>query len=135
MIVNDSELWEVESTLHSTQAILEAPLPCSMGWIEISAYKLGAGGTPREYSGAIGRIPLQPSRKHEIVEEQDQFGVLSFYPSLIECGPVHLALALVLPPSDHSQQMVEFSCALYPQDDHGICILFVHTVVVCGDAA
>ena len=62
------------------------------------------------------------------MEERDQFGVLSFFLSLfllIGCGPVQMALARVLPPSDHSQVEVEFPRAPYPQDDHGICFLFV----------
>jgi len=36
-----------------------------------------------------------------------------------------MALAYVLPPSDHSQVEVEFPHAPYPQDDSGICFLFV----------
>jgi len=95
-----------------------------MGRIQICVYALGASGKPQECSGAGGRIPLQPSRKAAIVEERDQFGVLSFF-LLIGCGPVQMALAQVLPPSDHSQADVEFPHAPYPQDDHGICFLFV----------
>jgi hypothetical protein len=68
------------------------------------------------------------------VEERDQFGVLSFFLSLIGCGPVQMASARVLPPSDHSQVEVEFPRAPYLQDDHGISFLFVCLLFVCGDA-
>ena len=49
-----------------------------------------------------------------------------------------MALARVLPPSDHSQVEVEFPRAPYPQDDRGICFLFVCLFAfhfVCGYAA
>ena len=36
-----------------------------------------------------------------------------------------MPLARVLPPSDHSRVEVEFPRAPYPQDDRGICFLFV----------
>jgi hypothetical protein len=49
-----------------------------------------------------------------------------------------MALARVLPPSDHSQVEVEFPHAPYLQDDRGICFLFVYVfafLFVCGYAA
>jgi len=53
-------------------AIPEAPLPCSLGRIQICAYNLGASGRPREWSEACGRIPLQPSWEATIVDKMDQ---------------------------------------------------------------
>jgi len=49
--------------------------------------------------------------------------LFSFF--VIGSGPVQMALAWVLPPANHSQVEVEFPCTPYPQDDHGICFLFV----------
>jgi hypothetical protein len=109
-----------------------------MEWIQICAYQLGASRKPRECAEAGGRIALQPSIKAAVVVERDQFGVLSFFLSLfllIGCGPVQMASAWDLSASDHSQVEVEFPRVPYPQDDHGICFMFVCAFLECGDAA
>jgi hypothetical protein len=70
------------------------------------------------------------------VEARDHIGVRSLYSSLIGCGPVQMASAGVLPPSDHRQVEVEFSRVSYLQDDDGICFLFVVCPLVeCGVTA
>jgi len=86
---------------------------------------------PRECPAVGRRIPLQPSRKGTIVEERDQFGILSVFHSLIGCGPVEMASAWVIPLSDHSHVEVEFPNALYLQEDLGICFLFVCVSFPC----
>ena len=53
------------------------------------------------------------------------FFSLSFFHSLIGYSPVQMASAQVLPPSDYSPVEVQFPNAPYPQDDIGICFLFV----------
>jgi len=57
---------------------------------------------------------------------------------VIGSGPVQIALARVLQTSDHSKVEVKFPRAPYPQDDRGICFLFVSLfafLFVCGYAA
>jgi hypothetical protein len=73
------------------------------------------------------RITSGIFRKAVIVVESDPFGVLSFFLSfsLIGCGPIQMASAQVLSPSGHSQVEVEFPSVPCPQDDCGICCLFV----------
>jgi hypothetical protein len=51
--------------------------------------------------------------------------------SLIGCGPVHMPLPLVLPPSDHSQVELEPPHLASPQDDHRNYFLFVYLLFCC----